>query len=72
VPAGGVSTNDLIEILMDKDLPDETIARIKDFYPRADMVKFAAENVDISEFHRLYDTVELVIENQAKGNIDES
>lgn len=72
VPAGGISTNDLIEILQEKELPDETIARIKDFYPRADMVKFAAEKVDISEFHRLYDTVELVIENQAKGNIDES
>jgi hypothetical protein len=72
VPAGGISTIDLIEILQEKELPDETIARIKDFYPRADMVKFAAEKVDISEFHRLYDTVELVIENQAKGNIDES
>jgi hypothetical protein len=72
VPAGGISTNNLLEMLEEKDLPDETIARIKDFYPRADMVKFAAEKVDISEFHRLYDTVELVIENQAKGNIDES
>ena len=72
LPPGGISTGNLLEILQEKDLPEETFARIKDFYPRADMVKFAAEKVDISEFHRLYDTVELVIENQSKGNLDES
>ena len=72
LPAGGISTGNLLEILQEKDLSEETFARIKDFYPRADMVKFAAEKVNISEFHRLYDTVELVIENQSKGNIDES
>ncbi len=72
LPAGGISTQNLLEILDQKALSGETYARIKEFYPRADMVKFAGEKVDISEFHRLYDTVELVIENQAKGNIDES
>jgi hypothetical protein len=70
--AAGSSSQDIITLLEDKNLPEETLARIKEFFPRADMVKFAAEQVDISEFHRLYDTVELVIENQAKGTTNES
>ena len=72
LPAGGIATQNLLEILKEKQLSPETFARIEEFYPRADLVKFAGEKVDISEFHRLYDTVELVIENQAKGSSYES
>ena len=41
-------------------------SRIKDFYAKSNLVKFAGEMVDDSEFHRLYDTIELVLENQNK------
>ena len=71
-PAGNLSTSAIVEILREKGLSEENLARTSDFFARADMVKFAGEVVEDSEFHRLYDTVELVIENQSKRRIDES
>ena len=63
-PAANISAENLLKILNEKDLAEESFERIKDFYTRADLVKFAGEKMDESEFHRLYDTVELVLENQ--------
>jgi hypothetical protein len=71
-PAGKLSTSAMLDVLREKDLSEENMARVGEFYSRADMVKFAGETVEDSEFHRLYDTVELVIENQSKRRIDES
>lgn len=71
-PAGNLSTSAIIDILREKNLSEENLARASEFFNRADMVKFAGEVVEDSEFHRLYDTVELVIENQSKRRIDES
>jgi hypothetical protein len=60
----GLSGDKLAEQLKDKNLNEETVGRIIDFYERTERVKFAGEGIDESEFHRLYDTVELVLEHQ--------
>jgi len=63
-PVSNLSANDLLAALKEKNLSEESIARINDYYTKANLVKFAGEAVEDSEFHRLYDTVELVLENQ--------
>jgi hypothetical protein len=60
----GLSGEKYTTELKDKVKDEETVARIKDFYERTEKVKFAGEGIDESEFHRLYDTVELVLEHQ--------
>jgi len=72
IPGTNLASDNLIAILTEKDLRDEEIERIKNFYARADLVKFAGEKVNESEFHQLYDTVELLLENQAKRRMNES
>ena len=57
--------------LKEKKLGDESISRIKDFNSRANLVKFAGEEVNDSEFHRLYDLVELFLENQKSVKSEE-
>jgi hypothetical protein len=63
-PVSNLSTNDLLDILKEKELSEEALSRINDYYTKANLVKFAGEAVEDSEFHRLYDTVELLLENQ--------
>jgi hypothetical protein len=74
-PVSNLSLDDLMDAMNDKDLSDENLSRIKDYYSKANLVKFAGESVEDSEFHRLYDTVELLLENQKNvttEGIDES
>jgi cbb3-type cytochrome oxidase subunit 3 len=59
-----LSVDDLVEALKNNDLSEESLSRIEDYYSKANLVKFAGESVEDSEFHRLYDTVELLLENQ--------
>jgi uncharacterized membrane-anchored protein YhcB (DUF1043 family) len=63
-PVSNLSMNDLLEALREKELTEESLSRIHDYYSKANLVKFAGEAVEDSEFHRLYDTVELVLDNQ--------
>jgi len=63
-PVSNLSVDDLMDALMDKQLSEESLSRIKDYYSKANLVKFAGESVEDSEFHRLYDTVELVLDHQ--------
>ena len=65
-PVSNLSANDLLDAMKEKDLSEESISRINDYYTKANLVKFAGEAVEDSEFHRLYDTVELVLESQKK------
>jgi hypothetical protein len=60
----GSSGEKLIAELQDKLQHQDTTERIVDFYERTEKVKFAGEGIDESEFHRMYDTVELVLEHQ--------
>ncbi len=62
-PAMNLSTENLLQVLREK-LSDDSYARMQDFYQRADMIKFAGDLLTDTEFHRLFDTVELVLENQ--------
>ncbi len=62
-PAMNLSTENLLQVLREK-LSDDSYSRIQDFYQRADMIKFAGDLLTESEFHRLFDIVELVLENQ--------
>ncbi len=63
-PVSNLSANDLLDVLKEKELSEESLSRITDYYSKANLVKFAGEAVEDSEFHRLYDTVELVLDNQ--------
>jgi hypothetical protein len=62
-PAMNLSTENLLQVLREK-LSDDTFIRLQDFYHRSDMIKFAGEPLSESEFHRLIDIVELVLEKQ--------
>jgi hypothetical protein len=62
-PAMNLSTENLLRVLREK-LGDDSYARMQDFYQRADMIKFAGDLLTETEFHRLFDIVELVLENQ--------
>lgn len=64
IHTSSISTDQLIKALVEKEISEETIARIKDLYKTANLVKFAGETVNDADFHRLYDTVELILENQ--------
>jgi hypothetical protein len=64
IPASNLSLDDLMNVLNDKDLSEENSTRINDYYSKANLVKFAGEGVEDGEFHRLYDAVELFLENQ--------
>jgi hypothetical protein len=64
----GLNMDKITEQLNEKKLDPESVDRIKEFYERTEKVKFAGEGIDESEFHRLYDTVELVLEHQKSQN----
>jgi len=64
LPSGNLTTRDLIEILKDRELGPGQLERLAEFLDRADLVKFAGEPVTESEFHRYYDTIEVILENQ--------
>lgn len=64
IPVSNLSVDNLMEVLKDKELSEESLSRIKDYYTKANLVKFAGESVEDSEFHRLYDKVELVLDHQ--------
>jgi len=68
IPALNMSNNDLLNALGEKELTENLLQKIKDFYSKANQVKFAGESADDSDFHRLYDTVELVLESQRSRN----
>jgi hypothetical protein len=71
LPVSNLSENDLLDALKDKNLSEESLSRIHDYYSKANLVKFAGETVEDSEFHRLYDTVELILENQKNIRTEE-
>ena len=68
IPALNMSNDDLLNFLSEKELSDNLLQKIKDFYSKANSVKFAGESADESDFHRLYDTVEFVLESQRSRN----
>ena len=71
IPAASIPEQDLLAALTEKNLEEEALSRVKEFYHKANLVKFAAESVEEAEFHRLYDTIELMLENQNKKNKEE-
>jgi hypothetical protein len=71
LPISNLSEKDLLDALKNKDLSQESLKRINTYYSKANLVKFAGETVEDSEFHQLYDTVELVLENQKNITIEE-
>jgi LPXTG-motif cell wall-anchored protein len=71
IPASSMSDESLFQALAERELSEESLSRIKDFYAKASLVKFAGESVNESGFHRLYDTIELVLENQKSINTEE-
>ena len=69
--AGNLSTDDLLHRLKEKGLPETSFARLKEFYRQADLVKFAAEEITESDFHKNYDIVELVLQHQKSVEAEE-
>lgn len=70
-PVSNLSANDLLDALKEKDLSEDSVSRINDYYSKANLVKYAGEGVEDSEYHRLYDTVELLLENQKNITTEE-
>ena len=64
LPSGNLTTGDIINILRDREFGTENLERLEDFLERADLAKFAGEPVSESDFHRYYDTIEIILENQ--------
>jgi len=71
LPASNLSENDLLDALSEKEISEESVTRINDYFTKANLVRFAGEAVEDSEFHRLYDTVELVLESQKNSTLEE-
>jgi hypothetical protein len=71
-PVSNLSVDNLMEALKEKEVSEESLIRIKDYFSKANMVKFAGESVEDSEFHRLYDTVELVLDHQKNITTEDS
>jgi hypothetical protein len=44
------------------DLPTNLMNKIKEFFSKSDLIRFAGESVTETEFHQLYDSVEWIIE----------
>jgi len=63
-PASNLSSEQVIEVLQEKGLTQESLTRLNEFYKSTNLVKFAGESVTDADFHRLYDTVELILESQ--------
>jgi len=68
IPALNMSNDDLLKALSEKDFSENSMQKVKDFYTKANKVKFAGEFADESDFHQLYDTVEQVLETQKSRN----
>ena len=64
LPAGNLTTKALIDFLRDRDIGATNLERLEDFLTCTDLVRFAGESIDENDFHRHYDTVELILENQ--------
>jgi hypothetical protein len=72
IPALNMSNDDLITAISEKEFPADTLQKVKDFYNKANKVKFAGESASESDFHQLYDTVEQVLEVQkSRNNLEE-
>ena len=71
IPALNMSNDDLITAISEKEFPDDSLDKVKDFYNKANKVKFAGESANESDFHQLYDTVEQVLEAQKSRNNSE-
>jgi len=72
LPAQSMSDEDLLSALEEKGLSRETLEKAGDFYKKANLVKFAAESVSDTDYHRLYDNVELVLTHQKSNNAEEN
>jgi len=72
IPAQSMSDEDLLVALKEKGLSQETLEKTKEFYKKANLVKFAAESVSDADYHRLYDNVELVLTHQKSNNAEEN
>lgn len=57
-----MSTADLINYLENEQLPPNLLEKIKEYFTKTDLVRFAGEPVTEPEFHQLYDSVEWIIE----------
>jgi hypothetical protein len=59
-----------IKIILEANgIGDGLIQKLKDFFERGELVKFAGEPVSESELHIFLDTVELILNEMNKRNI---
>jgi hypothetical protein len=68
LPPGNLASDDLLEILKEKELDETSLSRLREFFRQANLVKFAGENITESDFHQNYDTIELILQHQK--NVD--
>lgn len=63
---GGVTIALITEKIKIGDLNPEIIRRLNELYERAELTKFAGEDITAGEFHLYYDTVEMVLDHFEK------
>ena len=71
MPAQSMADHDLIRALNEKKISNDILEKTEDFYKKASLVKFAAESVSEADYHRLYDSVELILTNQKSSIAEE-
>lgn len=71
VPAGNLPSADLLAMLENKELDETQRARLTSFFQKSDLIRFAGAGVTDADFHQLYDTVELFLQNQNTDVRDE-
>ena len=71
LPAQSMSDKNLLTALEEKGVSADILEKAGDFYKKANLVKFAAESVSDTDYHRLYDTVELVLTHLKSINAEE-
>ncbi len=64
---GGYSYELIQKKIKNENLNPEVISKLKELYDRAELTKFAGEDISVNEFHLFYDTVEMALNHFEKA-----
>ena len=69
-PLSNKSSEEMLNFLEQNDIDSSIYTKFKDFIDKADLIRFAGNEVNETDFHNLYDTVEWILE-KCKNEISE-
>ncbi len=67
-----MSTPDVLNYLENVELPKDLIEKIKEFFSKSDLIRFAGESITETEFHQLYALVEWILDKYKKEIMEEN